>query len=197
MYHAPWTVLVFVPYILFTTMAVMNIITGIFVEQTMEAAKQDDEHLLQQQLQFVQEQVVELRDLFSAADIDCSNEITIEEFTAMLEDARTRAFFLRLGMDSHEAVSLFHALDGDGSGGVDFEEFVFGIMRVGAGVKALDMVTLMHDVHVLGGMLQEVTWNVGRLLVLQGEMPDSFIKQARKTGTHNVIPSEWSVGSVK
>mmetsp|Transcript_10898 Transcript_10898/g.24062 ORF Transcript_10898/g.24062 Transcript_10898/m.24062 type:complete len:142 (-) Transcript_10898:126-551(-) len=65
-------------------------------------------------------------------------------------------FFLKIGLDVHEARALFQAVDSDGSGTADRDEFLFGVMRMKEGLKALDMMILISDVHKLGHMVEEM-----------------------------------------
>eukprot|EP00451_Oxyrrhis_marina_P028025 CAMPEP_0204358664 /NCGR_PEP_ID=MMETSP0469-20131031/36691_1 /ASSEMBLY_ACC=CAM_ASM_000384 /TAXON_ID=2969 /ORGANISM="Oxyrrhis marina" /LENGTH=85 /DNA_ID=CAMNT_0051346573 /DNA_START=1 /DNA_END=255 /DNA_ORIENTATION=- len=85
----------------------------------MEAAKMDGDRLLQLRDSEVQQQLRDLREFFSQGDTDGNGCLNLEEFEAMLENKKVKAFFLSIGVDSHEAISLYHAVDCDESGTVD------------------------------------------------------------------------------
>mmetsp|Transcript_10700 Transcript_10700/g.23190 ORF Transcript_10700/g.23190 Transcript_10700/m.23190 type:complete len:596 (-) Transcript_10700:299-2086(-) len=82
-YHAPWTLCIIIPYIVFVTVAVMNVITGIFVDHIMEASKADGEQMLRAREAEVTEQLSELRKFFLQGDNDGDGCLTLDVFAAL------------------------------------------------------------------------------------------------------------------
>jgi len=167
-YHAPWTLCIIIPYIVFVTVAVMNVITGIFVDHIMEASKADGEQMLKAREAEVTTQLSELRRFFLQGDSDGDGCLTLEEFEGLLSAPTVQSFFLKIGLDTHEAVALFHTVDTDDSGSVDVDEFLFGVMRVRGGVKALDMLSLTYDLHRLGSNVDEIFNAVSKMQADKG-----------------------------
>merc|ERR1711918_187909 len=54
-----------------------------------------------------------------------------------------------LDLTTHEAEALFDLLDFDKSGTIDADQFIMGCIRIHGGAKAIDLVTLMSEVHLL------------------------------------------------
>merc|ERR1712187_896255 len=80
-----YAVAVLVFYFFFTSMGVLNIITGIFVEQTVEAAQMDAEVVKERVLH---EQDKNLRLIFSSfmeLDGDGNQLLSFDEFSVMME----------------------------------------------------------------------------------------------------------------
>jgi len=150
-YHAPWTLGVIIPYIVFVTVAVMNVVTGIFVEQIVEASKMDSTHFLKTREHEIVAELKDLREFFRLGDADGDGCLNVTEFEDLLKESRVQAFFLNIGLDPHEATALFHALDFDDSGAVEIDEFLFGVMRVRSGVTGLDRLSLTYDMQRIGG----------------------------------------------
>merc|ERR1719491_1999375 len=112
----------------------MNVITGVFVESALSAAKNLKDIELRDKM----------RSMFLQADADESGLISWEEFSKHLQDRTMERCFELLDMDISEARGLFTLLDTDCSGEVDAEEFVMGCLRLQGAAKAIDLATLMY-----------------------------------------------------
>jgi len=163
MHYAPWSLMLFIPYIFFTTFAVLNVVTGVFVEQTQAAAADDDRNIVKAQMQHMKQQVGLLKELFAEADADQSGEISLEEFYLMVDDERAKAYFARLGISPHEAITLFHLVDQDGSGAVNVDEFIFGVIRVHGGPKAMDLVSMTYDLQQMSSVVSSMAGQVEQM----------------------------------
>jgi len=133
----PWTSIVICMYIGFSLFALMNIVTGVFVESALATAKSDKDLFL---LHFVKK-------LFQQADKDQSGSVTWEEFRGCLGSDEMKMYFEALDLDVGEAQNLFNLLDISGTGSVQFEDFVNGCFRLRGGAKALDLATFMDAFH--------------------------------------------------
>jgi len=132
---SPWLSLVFAAYIAFSVLAMMNVVTGVFVESALASARADREA----------EVVNQVRRLFQVTDRDSSGSISWEEFCAALDDDDMSRFMKSLDIDTEEAKGLFLLLDTDGSGTVDSEEFTQGCLRLRGPARAIDVSTLMYS----------------------------------------------------
>mmetsp|Transcript_1028 Transcript_1028/g.4214 ORF Transcript_1028/g.4214 Transcript_1028/m.4214 type:complete len:338 (-) Transcript_1028:118-1131(-) len=103
-------------YLAFTILAVMNIITGVFVDNAVETAKTQRDWLVQKQLELREKYVVEMREIFLDLDEDASGTMTLEELTRGLKDPRVQSYFTALGLELHDTARLFNLIDDDGSG---------------------------------------------------------------------------------
>lgn len=131
---SPAMALPFTLYIAFTVLAMMNVITGIFVESSLATARvSKDAELLNSMCA-----------LFLNTDKDRSGMISWEEFAGKLQDPDMARCFRLLDIELSEARGLFTLLDTDTSGEIDAEEFIMGCLRLQGTAKAIDLATLMY-----------------------------------------------------
>lgn len=130
-----FTGLLFCCYILFAVFALMNVVTGVFVESALQGSAQDKESQI----------VGTLEDLFVEFDVDNSGTIAEEEFHAMLQDAGAISQFKALDVNMHQAKSLFHLIDIERTGVIDIDAFIMGCLRLRGTARAADMTTLIYE----------------------------------------------------
>lgn len=146
-------------YIAFSFVAMLNIVTGVFVKKAMQHAQmEEDEHLIKRFL----------TDAFHSVDTDNSGQITWEEFKDSVATSVMRDYFKQVNVDPTEARGLFELLDRDGSGGVDLLEFASGCVRLRGPAKALELALLMHESRRMNEWLRvQITRIVNHLLDLE------------------------------
>jgi len=127
---SPWAALLLVLYISFAILAVMNVVTGLFVESAMERAQEVRQSTL----------VAKIRRVFASLDLDTSGCISSSEFEAHAEDPVVADYFQAMDIAPSEAKCVFSMLDSDGSGIIDFEEFMHGCLRLQGPARAADLV---------------------------------------------------------
>lgn len=132
-------------YIFFTVFAMLNIITGIFVDTALSSAQVDEEEVIQEMLEDEHSSLMQLKHHFEEADKDKSQTITMSELVSHFQNARIRALLRQLGIEVTEAGDIFNMLDMDHSGEVTIEEFCYGLMRLKGGAKTLDVATLVFE----------------------------------------------------
>lgn len=130
----PMIAVVFSFYICFAVLAMMNVITGVFVESALTAAKADREGDL----------LAQLHTLFLKIDVDRSGVISWDEFACQLDNPHMETYFKALDIDSSEAYGLFALLDVNNCGEVSVEEFVLGCLRLRGTAQAIDLATLTY-----------------------------------------------------
>jgi len=131
---SPVMQLVFALYIAFAVLAMMNVVTGVFVESALGSAREDRER----------EVVHAVRKIFKMGDQDQSGEISWAEFLKTLEDPSNTRYFSDIGINVAEAQSLFELLDADCSGSISVQEFIQGCLRLRGQAKAIDLATLIY-----------------------------------------------------
>lgn len=134
---SPWLGVLFFTWMAFVILAVMNVVTATFVQQSIERAAQMKEA----------QKVTQATSLFQALDVDQSGIITFGEIENHLESAAVREFFRSIDVDVSEARLLFDMLDADNSGEIQFTEFLSGCMRLQGPAKAIDMVLVMRELR--------------------------------------------------
>jgi len=135
--------LVFIFYIGFCLVGLLNVVTGIFVDSAV-CTRTDDE-IVKDWKEDMQRTADEIRTIFQAADKNADGAMSYEELVEQLEDPRVRAYFSGLQIDPDDTSILFTLLDTDGSNSVDVEEFIAGTMRLKGAAKSIDMMAMMFD----------------------------------------------------
>jgi len=134
---SPWLAVPFLVYITFGTLALSNVITGVFVESALESSQKEKRRFL----------LHTIRRMFAGIDEDRSGDITWEEFEAKLDHPDMQVYFKTIDVGIEEAQALFHLIDMDHSGSIDPEEFVNGCIRLHGPAKAIDLAALMSQFH--------------------------------------------------
>lgn len=147
--HPIFTVL-FCLYIAFTIFCILNIVTGVFVENAHKIVN-DEEHMIMEDLHLRRHWFEEVLQVFKAADKDESGELTFQEFSKHVSDLRVQAYFRKVGIniESDSANSLFQLLDFDQNGKVNVDEFVLGCTKFGGAARGVDIARLRHDNGIL------------------------------------------------
>ncbi|CAK9012373.1 Sodium channel protein 1 brain (Sodium channel protein I brain) [Durusdinium trenchii] len=134
---------VFLFYIFFCLVGLLNVVTGIFVDSAVCTRTEDEvvESFTEEQTRLCGE----MKRIFTDADMDGNGFITFEEFCIQLENPWVQAFLSGLDIDITDARIVFTLLDVDGSGGLTVEEFVDGALKLKGPAKGIDMLSMMFD----------------------------------------------------
>jgi len=138
-------VLGFLFYVALVAMAVLNVVTAVFVEYAMKMAADDRDLVIQDYIDKESKFSKDAAAVFQEADLDANGSITFDEFTQHLEDLRVQAFLRSMELDGIEAVRLFKLLDADGNGAIEIDEFVQGCMCLRGNAKTLDLAMLLWE----------------------------------------------------
>jgi len=136
-YCSPWLKPIFLCYIVFAMFAILNVVTGLFVEAAIETAAEDKKTTIMQQM----------CQMFLDLDDDGSGTISKDEFMKHLQKPEMETYLRELDIDTQEGDMLFHLLDLDGSGEIEAEELVGGCLRLHGHAKALELAALMHELR--------------------------------------------------
>merc|ERR1711957_727021 len=104
-----WITLPYVLYVAFGTFAMLNMMTGVFVDCALQSAKMDKENFL----------ISLVRDLIASTG---NGDMTWSNFEQQLHRPQMSDYFKAIDVDTSEAEGLFRLLDLDGSGSIDAEE---------------------------------------------------------------------------
>lgn len=141
----PFCGVVFALYIAFAVLAMMNVVTGVFVESALMTARHDKDVDL----------VNTLREVFMKTDEDATGTIEWAEFERHIQDPQMEVIFKAVDLDRSEARGLFELIDVEDKGEISREEFIMGCLRLKGPAKALDLATLMYDVKRVTNMMED------------------------------------------
>ena len=130
--------IIFLCFISIMMLAVLNIITGIFVTDAVEMAASDRDIMMLAEQEMKLDQVKKLRQLFDHFGCDKSS-VTLEEFELHIKKPEVRVILGMLGLDISEASKFFKILDVDQSGDVEIDEFVVGCLNLKGKEKMMDL----------------------------------------------------------
>jgi Ca2+-binding EF-hand superfamily protein len=140
----------FTMFIAFSTMVLMNLVTGVFVEGAQRLSKEDRD-----------KELVKLAyKTFGIVDEDDSAVITWEELSLSMENRVLEEYLVAMDLSRTNAQDLFRLLDEDQSGEISIEEFVHGCMRLKGIARAADVCQILVDVQELRKELMEVAEEV-------------------------------------
>merc|ERR1711920_893106 len=129
----------FIVFITFSFIALLNVATAVFVESTMRRSNNDREMMVQMELNDKKRFLDTMQDIFGELDEDGEGGITKDELQRRLTDPNIGAYFTRLGVDVDQFEKLFNLLDSDGSGSIDLDEFTFGCLRLRGEARCMDL----------------------------------------------------------
>merc|ERR1712008_353028 len=124
-------------FMLFMILSLMNVVTGTFVQNTIERADE------MKQVNRIQQ----ARRLFKSLDVDSSGFISFNELSSHLEAPEVQKFFRDIDVDLCEARCLFDMLDVNNTGNIEFEDFLSGCVRLQGPAKSLDLLLLSRDMR--------------------------------------------------
>jgi len=133
---SPWVALVFTLSISFMILAMLNVVTGVFVDSVLKFQASDRDMVM----------VNNARELFTTLDGGIDATMTWDTFKNKLHETPVVEFFKFIDVDPSDAKELFKLLDLDGSGGINVDEFLNGALRLRGYAKSLDLALLIQEV---------------------------------------------------
>lgn len=128
-------------YVAFCSFAVLNVITGVFVNSAIKTREKDHETLVLH--------VQKFKDLvgriWTKLDTSGDGQLTITEFEQMFKDPDMQAFFKAIEVNAVDAWTLFDSLDADGDHLVSYEEFAQRCTQLHGSARAVDLFALTQQ----------------------------------------------------
>lgn len=143
-------------YISLAVIAVVNVVTGIFVDSAMQSNMSDREIIIQEELEKKKEYLQQMASIFVEIDSDGTGFISREEFEKSLQDERVMAYFNALKLDVSDAHTLFLLLDWDHSEEVNIKEFIAGCYKLQGESRSLDVKIVQYEIRYVAEMLTKM-----------------------------------------
>mmetsp|Transcript_43767 Transcript_43767/g.102135 ORF Transcript_43767/g.102135 Transcript_43767/m.102135 type:complete len:527 (+) Transcript_43767:71-1651(+) len=160
-------------YIAFCGFAVLNVMTGVFVNSAIKTRERDHETLMQNG-QRLKDLVAKL---WGKIDTTGLGQITISEFEELFEDEAMKAFFAAIEINAVDAWTLFDSLDVDGDHTISVEEFTERCLQLHGPARSVDLYALKKQMKNLEGSQRQISDYTARILkavAMQLDPRDSF-----------------------
>jgi hypothetical protein len=133
-------------YVAFAVFAVLNVVTGVFVDNALKANSHDADMIIMEQTEARKKHIDEVKSIFKKADSDASGKLNLDEFKKHVGNPYVQAYFrqLDIDMEGSKGDSLFNLLDFDSNGFIDIEEFIFGCGHLKGYARSLDLARMGH-----------------------------------------------------
>jgi len=178
----------FLLFIVFTIFAIVNIVTGVFVEAALQSNLKDRDIIAHEELMNKKKYLESMQDIFLEMDSDEQGTISLEEFEGKLQDERVIAYFNALKLDVSDARVLFRLLDTDESGEITIDEFIVGCYKLQGESRSLDMKIMQFEVNAL----RDMVYNAQEMLrqVHSHVDPSAQVKERKTRKSLLNIPNE-------
>eukprot|EP00927_Polykrikos_kofoidii_P051229 TRINITY_DN45015_c0_g1_i1.p1 TRINITY_DN45015_c0_g1~~TRINITY_DN45015_c0_g1_i1.p1 ORF type:complete len:664 (+),score=95.39 TRINITY_DN45015_c0_g1_i1:65-2056(+) len=121
-------------YITFVVFALVNAVTGVFVESALRSAEASQKGILASMA----------NSIFKKADRKKAGSINRDEFLTALHSDEMQTYFKTIDVAISDAEKVFDIIDIDESGTIEVDEFVSGVFRLKGPAKALDFVAFLR-----------------------------------------------------
>eukprot|EP00927_Polykrikos_kofoidii_P001946 TRINITY_DN10754_c0_g2_i1.p1 TRINITY_DN10754_c0_g2~~TRINITY_DN10754_c0_g2_i1.p1 ORF type:complete len:710 (+),score=101.47 TRINITY_DN10754_c0_g2_i1:92-2221(+) len=134
----------FIFYVAFSMMCVLNIVTGVFVENASQMTKKSTEELIVERLQLRQKYMQEAKSWIR--NMVSSNSVGEDDFVDLLEEAKFHAILRKVDvqLDQDSARVIFRLIDFDGKGSIDVDELADRLDQVHGHSRIIDNLRSMR-----------------------------------------------------
>jgi len=140
--------LCFLAYITFGLFCVLNVVTSVFVESTIEATRRDRDLLMQDYTERTDAIMRHMRTVFQCADTDGSGFITADELEHFLEhDEKLILYLNAMDISTRELTSWLKMMDFDDDQQISVEEFCEGCLKLKGEAKSFDVHNVLMEVR--------------------------------------------------
>jgi hypothetical protein len=129
----------FLIFILSSSIFIMNIITGIFVENAVNITKIDRDCATSRHMWMMEENVKDLIALYNLMDSEGYGQVSLERLKSFFEDPHVNATFAVMDIDVTDCFGLESYFDNDDKGYVTQGDFVIACLSIRGVVKRTDI----------------------------------------------------------
>jgi len=152
---SPIVVALFIFYIVFVSFAVMNIMTGFFVECAMTSAEADLERVIKLQADDRDRTAKNLREVLQSNDGEFKDRISWMELKSYLQEPKVKAYLKTLNLELMDLQCFFDLVaDKEEHPTVNIDEFVRCCLRLKGAAKNADVVVIRYQLEKLTGLLR-------------------------------------------
>lgn len=135
----------------------MNVITGLFVQSSLETAERDKDDVITLHQAQKETYLNDLHELFREWDQDFDGDLTLAEFSRYLGEAKVVAWLEALDVHVSDPWTLFKLIDVDGRGWINLDSFVEGMIKLKGSAKSIQMHEIMYQTKWLMSRFAETS----------------------------------------
>jgi len=144
-------------FISFSVLCMLNIVTGVFVENANTICRTDADNMVMEELAVQEKRLEEMRVLFALAAGDGKEELKEQQFVDFSQERKVQAYFRKIGLnvEKENATALFKMIDLDSDGAIRVHEFVEGCTQFIGNARQLDIARLRRENGKTAQLLRE------------------------------------------
>jgi len=143
--HSPWQHVSFCFYIVFVTVGMLNVLTGVFVSRAAEITVLDKDLIIQSEIASKKSLVKQLRDMFGEIDRTNCGTIDIDHLTRYMARADVQAYLSSQQLHSGNFKRLISLLDPQKTGKVTRDAFIAGCLQYKGNARTLDVALVLRE----------------------------------------------------
>eukprot|EP00927_Polykrikos_kofoidii_P084828 TRINITY_DN904_c0_g2_i3.p1 TRINITY_DN904_c0_g2~~TRINITY_DN904_c0_g2_i3.p1 ORF type:complete len:611 (-),score=82.62 TRINITY_DN904_c0_g2_i3:74-1906(-) len=164
----------FLVYIAFFMFVIVNTLTSLFIENTIQNADKDRQVMVQVAMAQRTAYMANIADLFRCIDADGSGELTFAEMLEKTQDPKMVGFAASLDIEVTDVAQFFAILSENGRYPVDIETFVSGCMKLRGTARSHDVLGLVHYVRRTQAQQLELLQDIDNSLEAQRDLLSRF-----------------------
>merc|ERR1712137_525881 len=137
----------FLMFFVFVVMGLLNVVTGLFVENACAIVEKDRARVLDSVAEEEDAFKAGMTEVFHLMDIDGTGHLDMEELKNTLENEDTRLLLASHGLPCRNALQLFTLLDEDGTGKIKLDAFLDGCGWLKGPSKSIDVMSLRLEMR--------------------------------------------------
>jgi len=135
--------------------AIIRVITGVFLVETMKVAQSDDDLMIVQKQRQTRTHIKKMQTLFQETDRSGDGFLDEEEFREVMQDSRVKAWLAAMDLEVRDTDLIFSLID-DGDHKISAEELVLGVGRLKGPARSVDLITLMTEHRRIEEMMSKM-----------------------------------------
>jgi len=140
--------LFFVVFVMFTNLVLLNLVTGVILENVLTISRKEEEKALQKEESHRVQTVLKIHHLFDTVLGDRqTDELSIEEFKQACQNPRVVKQLANLQIAVYEAEELFILMDTAKRGNINIDHFIEGCLRIRGAARAKHLLAVQYDVQ--------------------------------------------------